>query len=285
MPAKEKYFVESFGRGEAGRVLTDLVPLSYGSEVCAPGHAASGLRDYYMIHYVVSGRGRFDYRGETYAPGAGQIFIVSPGEWHRYVADEREPWHYVWICFRGTRAADLATRPPVQRYTGDAFRRLLRCGEYGSAAAEYAVSCLFEVLSFILRETRAGGAEGEGDGYAERARRMVDTLYMMPITVGGIAAQLSIDRRYLPRLFRARYGITLREYLTRVRMENAARLLREGYNAEEAGRLSGYDDPVNFYRMFKRSFGEGAAAYRRRIAAAAGDTGEKSKFYKQENKS
>ena len=66
MPAKEKYFVESFGRGEAGRVLTDLVPLSYGSEVCSPGHSASGLRDYYMIHYIVSGRGRFEYRGTIF---------------------------------------------------------------------------------------------------------------------------------------------------------------------------------------------------------------------------
>lgn len=271
MSGEEKYFVESFASGSGGRDLSDLVPLFYGNEACAPGHAASGLRDYYMLHYIVSGRGRFEYRGTTYTPGAGELFIVCPGEWHRYVADAEEPWHYAWICFRGTRAADLESVAPVQSYTGDAFRRLLRCGEYGSAAAEYAVSCLFEVLSFILREARVG----ERDGYAERARRMVDTLYMMPITVGSIAAQLSIDRRYLPRLFRARYGITLREYLTRVRMDNAARFLREGYNAEEAGRLAGYDDPVNFYRMFKRTHGVGAAAYRRRIAAAEGGEGPK----------
>ena len=61
-PGKEKYFVESFAGGSGGRDLSDLVPLSYGNEACAPGHAASGLRDYYMIHYVVSGRGRFEYR-------------------------------------------------------------------------------------------------------------------------------------------------------------------------------------------------------------------------------
>ena len=255
-------FLESVTVGDGARALSDLVPLSYGGESCAASHAAEGIRDYYMIHYVCAGHGTFDYRGVHYELGAGQIFIVSPGEWHRYVADERQPWKYEWICFRGSRASELASLPPVCGYNADTFHRILNAGDFGDAAAEYAASCLFEILSHLLKETRAGES-----GYAERARRMVDTHYMLPITVGGIAAELSLDRRYLPRLFRERYGITLKEYLTRVRMENAARCIGDGYNAEEAGRLSGYDDPTNFYRMFKRYFGEGPAAYRRHHAA------------------
>ena len=256
-------FFESYAFGEGRRALSDLVPLAYGHEVCKAGHSSDGIRDYYMIHYVCAGHGSLEYRGTHYELSPGQIFIISPGEWHRYEADRRDPWEYEWTCFRGNRATDLAALPPVCTYTADTFHRIGKAGDFGDAAAEYAVSCLFEILSYLLKEQRT-----EEGGYAERARRMVDTHYMLPITVGSIAAELSLDRRYLPRLFRERYGITLKEYLTRVRMENAARCIVDGYNAEEAGRLSGYEDPTNFYRMFKRYFGEGPAAYRRRVQRA-----------------
>ena len=267
----ERYVeVRSFS-GERRASLSDLVPLSYGQEECASGHTSSGIRDYYMIHYVHTGRGKLTYRGTEHPLGAGQIFIIASGEWHLYRADDADPWHYSWVCFRGERAAEFGGLSPVQVYPPDTFRRLLRAEEYGEYAAEHVAGCLFELLSYLLKETRAR----EEEGYAERARRMVDTLYMLPITVGEIAAQLSLDRRYLPRLFRDRYGITLQEYLIRVRMESAARYMAEGYNAEEAGRLSGYGDATNFYRMFKRYFGEGPAAYRRRISSAKPSTEQK----------
>ena len=259
-------FLESMSVAEGARTLSDLIPLAYGRESCTAGHNSDGIRDYYLIHYVCAGRGTFDYRGVHHELGAGQIFIISPGEWHRYTADARDPWTYEWVCFRGKRAADFADLSPVCGYTADSFHRIIGAGEYGEAAVEYVAACLFEILSCLLKEKRVG----EG-GYAERARRMVDSHYMLPITVGSIAAELSLDRRYLPRLFRERYGITLKEYLTRVRMENAARCIGQGYNAEEAGRLSGYEDPTNFYRMFKRYFGEGPAAYRRRTQETDGD--------------
>ena len=256
-------FVENLAPTAEGQArLFDLVPLSYGREECSPSHASDGIRDYYMIHYVHAGEGRLDYRGSHYTIGPGSIFIVCAGEWHRYEADAQRPWSYSWICFRGHRAQELAAMAPVHAYPGDTFRRILRSDEYGDAAAEYAAGCLFEILSYLLRE----GRQTEG-GYAERARHMIETHYMLPLTIGSIAEQLSLDRRYLPRLFRERYGVTMQEYLIRVRMESAVRYMAEGYNAEESGRLSGYEDPVNFYRMFKRYFGEGPAAYRRRLAA------------------
>ena len=93
---------------------------------------------------------------------------------------------------------------------------------------------------------------------------------ILGVEIGGIELgdSLSLDRRYLPRLFRKEYGETLSRYLIRVRMEHAAAYIRQGYTAEEAGRLSGYEDPANFYRMFKRWYGVGPAAYRRKKQTA-----------------
>lgn len=41
-----------------------------------------------------------------YELGAGQGFLICPGQINLYTADEQDPWHYVWIEFDGMRAAE-----------------------------------------------------------------------------------------------------------------------------------------------------------------------------------
>ena len=76
-----------------------------------------------------------------------------------------------------------------------------------------------------------------------------------------IAAMLSVDRRYLSRLFRARYGITMQEFLIRTRLAAGATLLRQGRSVSESAALCGYRDPLNFSKMFRRRYGCSPLAY------------------------
>ncbi len=241
----------------------ELNPLVVGWESCAPAHTSQGIRNYFLIHYVLSGRGNFEKGGQSYTVSEGQIFLIGAGEWHRYSADEAEPWQYIWICFDGELAEDLRALPAVIDYPADTFRRLRRIEEYGELAPAYAAGCLFELYATLNAATRPPLAHG----YASRARDYVDRLYMTGITVEGIAAQLSLDRRYLGRLFRDRYGMTLQAYLLETRMRNAARYIEQGYTAAESGRMVGYADSVNFYRMFKRQMGVGPAAWKKQHVA------------------
>lgn len=238
--------------------LCDLVPLYCGYQECEPGHSSDGVRDYWMIHYVFSGYGTLAIGGKTYAPKGGDAFLIPPGTRHRYAADLADPWTYGWICFRGNGADVLRAVPPSFPYPDDTFTRVRESVQSGHPDPYFVTGCLFEICSRLLGKEKIA----KDGGYAERARDMIDRFYMLPIDIGQIAKKIGIDRRYLPRLFRARYGTCPEEYLVGVRMEHAAAYLRQGRNAAEAGRLSGYADPVNFYRMFKRHFGIGPRAYR-----------------------
>jgi len=81
----------------------------------------------------------------------------------------------------------------------------------------------------------------------------------------GAARAVGMNPQYVSRLFRERTGENFHVFLARTRMEEAARLLRDGgYRAYEVSEMVGYSNQKNFTRAFKRHFGVAPLAYRRR---------------------
>ena len=66
-----------------------------------------GVRDHYILHYVLSGKGVYTCEGETYPVGRQEVFLIRPGERICYEADAHTPWAYAWIGFEGEGAERL----------------------------------------------------------------------------------------------------------------------------------------------------------------------------------
>ncbi|MDA2892087.1 DJ-1/PfpI family protein [Mycolicibacterium sp. BiH015] len=72
--------------------------------------------------------------------------------------------------------------------------------------------------------------------------RLLETVNVDPAghyELDSVAAQLGISPRHLARLFKARTGMTLRQYVHEVRMENAVALVLAGESFRAAARRSG----------------------------------------------
>lgn len=96
-------FKHSFKAPE--RAELPLVVYNAGFQKCPPGYGwGPGIRDHYLIHYIVSGRGTYETAGRTFVPEAGEAFLVRPEEPVYYQADEEEPWEYYWVGFSGPSA-------------------------------------------------------------------------------------------------------------------------------------------------------------------------------------
>ena len=96
----------------------ELSIFNCGLERCAPGQTwGPGIRDHYLIHLVVSGKGTFEVGGQTFAVAPGDLFFARPNQLIRYTADEQQPWEYSWVGFNGACAQSwrpscpLPTRP------------------------------------------------------------------------------------------------------------------------------------------------------------------------------
>lgn len=76
-------------------------------------------------------------------------------------------------------------------------------------------------------------------------------------TVTELAEKIGLSRSSLSAHFKTSVGVSPMEYLTSVRMEKAAELLRDRYDMTlcTIGRMVGYDNTNSFIRAFKMRFG------------------------------
>lgn len=66
-----------------------------------------GIRDHYLIHYIISGKGRYTVNGSVHTLTPGDAFLVYPNTEVIYQADAQDPWEYTWVGFTGSDAATI----------------------------------------------------------------------------------------------------------------------------------------------------------------------------------
>ncbi len=248
--------------------LQEVNPIQAGWERCLPGHSfGPALRSFVLLHYVVSGRGSFSTGGKSYSVGPGQIFVIRPGETTFYQASQTEPWYYIWVGFElglplpKALKQDVLTLPRAEPvFSG--IRELSQVQE----GREYSLcGKIWELFSLLEQDTAGGSSHSHSsDLYVNKAKTYLETEYMREISVAGLARQLNLDRSYFSKLFKKATGKSPQRYLTDLRLEKAAKLLREyGKTPGEAASASGYPDVFSFSRMFKRRYGVSPREYQR----------------------
>jgi len=231
---------------------TDLNPVLLGWEQCIPSHSfGPHIREYYLIHFISSGHGVFENQNGAQPVHPGQAFVIRPGEVTTYTADEKEPWHYIWIGFTGRLAALFDDAPDILKLQDcRLFPNMLRCGSLSRMREEFLAGQLFLLLADVFGETSTNPS-GVGS-YTERAANYIEKNYMRNLSVEKLAEDMNINRRYLSRIFKEDYGMSLKEYITDVKLRHAEALLQAGYSVTQTASMTGYADPVHFSKIFKK---------------------------------
>ena len=257
-----------------------LAVYSCGVQHCAPRHSwGPAVRDHYLIHYILSGRGVFSSGGKLHRLGVGDGFLVVPSQLISYCADEAEPWTYCWVGFNGSDAkrlmeqTGLLDREPVFHYDGDnVLERLLTdiCNVSGSSPSEEArmEAGLLQFLAALMeRFGKPAEPRESGYEYVKKAVKFIEYNYSGDVTVSSIAASAGISRSHLYRLFMQHISMPPNEYLMRYRIGKASGLLKEGLTVGEAAYSAGFSDQLYFSRVFRKYMGVPPSRY----AAGAGD--------------
>ena len=92
----EKAYQREFTGEKSGSLYVNCCGLSRTEPLHSFGPA---LKPHYLIHYIVSGRGRLQLGGKEYPLEQGYGFLIPPEELAFYQADEADPWTYVWVGF------------------------------------------------------------------------------------------------------------------------------------------------------------------------------------------
>lgn len=119
----------------------------------------------------------------------------------------------------------------------------------------------------IHREIEGLRAAPRTFGRISEAVRTMHDRYAEPLTTEDLAAIAGLSRSQFDRHFRRLFGTPPREYLLRVRVDAAARLLTStDRKTTDVALATGFYDHSHFSRTFRRVMGVSPQTYRRRHA-------------------
>jgi AraC-like DNA-binding protein len=239
--------------------FSDIIPLFSGEEICKSSHSFGPyVREHHIIHFCLSGKGVLFDKFGVHEIKAGEFFVIRPGETTTYTADEREPWYYIWIAFSGTLASAFTTDKSVYSFDGEIKRELVSLISENEDSPEAYAPFLYRLLRLYF-----SGAKTKGDKLL-KIKSYIDYNYMNALSVEQLSELFAFERSYLFRIFKARFGIGVKEYLTSVRMERAIGFLSDGHSVSECAALVGYGDEFNFSKAFKKKFGASPNQYKKK---------------------
>ena len=117
----------------------------------------------------------------------------------------------------------------------------------------------------VMKVLKAQLVKKDGDKFTKMLRYIEENYSRSGLTFEEVAAAGGIGKTYVSKVFRSRLGMSYIEYLTMVRMERAAVLLRTtDASVKDIAGAVGYESVSSFRRCFKDKFGMNAADYRKK---------------------
>lgn len=115
------------------------------------------------------------------------------------------------------------------------------------------------------------GQKDHADEEVKKVQLFIEENFHVPISIEQLSADVSLGRRTLERRFRKATANSPLEYLQRVRIEAAKKLLEEGYKTiNEVMYEVGYNDAKSFRELFKKMTGLKPIDYRMKFSLIAG---------------
>ena len=231
-----------------------------GMEKCLPLHSWGwGVRNYYLVHFVVSGEGQFFNETGSYKISKGQGFISAPHQRIRYEASLDNPWHYIWFGFTGSKAEALCesccftNETPVFSFSEnfDILSLFFEASTMDLGREAFLLSVLYKFFSLSYQ------LETTDFSRTKIAKSFIKNNFSSGISVMDVAASVNLERKYFCKIFKEETGITPSNYILKVRMTKALWLIENSnLPISEIANSVGYHDLPTFSKAFKQYYGQ-----------------------------
>lgn len=215
----------------------------------------AGIKEYYAVTRLESGRSEWWAQGKLYSGGPGSIQLKQPGHVHRDIAHDG-PVTFQVALLPANDLEQVRDDGKVVAYPhldssderAQAFHRLHDAISAGAdrlsleVLATEAATAFTELKSTAAHHTRP----------VRRAMEYLREHLADAVTLDDIAVAAGMDKFHLCRAFRAQIGMPPHAYLTHLRVAHAKRLLESGVRASDVAPLVGFYDQSQLNRHFRR---------------------------------
>ena len=240
------------------------------------------------IIYVKSGFLTVSIAGENYIGTPGDAFVVSPGNLHFMGSQTGTvdyftflfPLKYISFCtddmlddklLTPLKNGHLMIRPRIKDAAKELCEQLaeIYMAKNDEKKLEIAVQIKTKIilLQFILEMWKKGFViENDTSGRNIVEKEMVSYIqqnFTGKISLKEFGEQFHLSEKYISRYFKEHFHITLSQYITYLRLENAKQLLQDtDLSVTETAMQSGYQNVSYFIRSFKKAYGISPLKYR-----------------------
>lgn len=227
-----------------------------------------GMRNCYIIHYVISGKGYFN--GNLVK--AGQGFLITPNMREHYFPDKDSPWEFLWFISNDEKMASLFELYCADQNNIFDFHYLSAVRELSAALQGKSKGIVnsFELLEMFMlifkhqqTEMHHRHEKTNAEIYIESAVKYIHANIHTPLPVGELTAFLGVSQPYLFSLFKRKFQISPKEYILRQKLKRAKLLLKETpLTVTHIANSVGFQDVLSFSRFFKSKTGLSPQTYR-----------------------
>ena len=244
----------------------------------------------YKIFFSLSGQKIFYIDGQPHNCQPGDVFLISPQQWH-YFSDYGNPQGHERIiifiyptflkecctedtdlsfCFpqaRSQHAHKLSLSSQEQERLLGYISKLSTRGDFGQDILDKSI--FMEILVFLNRVfIEHSSQHQEADTVPSHNSPQINEIISYinqhlceNVTTSMLAEQFFLSPSYLCKLFRNATGTTLHKYVVAKRVTLAKALLADGMSVSATCSACGFNDYSNFIKIFTKSVGVSPKKY------------------------
>jgi len=259
----------------------ECYPAGMGYYPLALAHRMERLRhDDNLLIYCVEGQGHAstpDWSGKVVA---GDMLLLPQGMTHHYQADPLDPWTIYWVHFQGSgtavfnqylgyrEGAGPVTRVGVSPQLAAHFRGLMevRRTGYNTRAFINAANQLRHLLTEFALEVRRTQAVNQHSFNLVAVQSFMLENLSQQLDLDTLAASAKLSKYHFSSKYKALTGYSPIRHFLNMKMEYACHLLDSGEpSVKEVAAALGYEDPLYFSRLFRRTIGMPPRSYRNSV--------------------
>ena len=268
------------------RTMASMSVYRTGYKQCSGGYSRGmEVRDFYILHYVISGRGIYSLNNRRFPVKAGESFLIYPNMQINYWADQRDPWEYCWVGFDGADARILMDaagyspdKPVICPGSPEKIHQMLmeiyKCRGQEIYQLISMTARLYNLLAYLIEDTAKNSpvlTSRIGLSHVQQACDFIANNYSRPITISDIASHANISRSQLYRVFIRHISVSPLQYLLEFRLREACTIMQHHpQSIKNIAYAVGFENPLYFSTLFKRMTGETPSEYINRCSNKPG---------------
>jgi AraC-like DNA-binding protein len=252
-------------------------PMAFGYYPEAHGHYINrSQHDDNLMIYCTEGVGHVETQHFKGPVKQGDVLLLPEGLAHHYHANEHTPWTVYWFHFGGEHSAELinnlsyqpeypVTTLGLQPQLIADFKRLLsiRHTGYRSAAYVHAASIVQQILCYLAMEIRDAHASQQHNFSLDAIQQFMLERLDGDLSLDTLAANFNLSKYHFSNKYKQLTGYPPIKHFIHMKMERACYLLDTSLSSVKTiSNQLGYDDPLYFSRLFRKTTGTTPTQYR-----------------------